>query len=150
MCMHTGKGCYFRNNRIIPSDFRILLLLEMPIPNIFVIIIVIYYSFFYLHFTSVIACFLLINLELQTKYCWLCDKLLVLFLDSSVVMAGCTQQSWSEPTVRQWRTVGFQSVPSVSNCKLHIHILHISVTANTAICIMHILCRTQALNNNDG
>ncbi len=50
----------------------------------------------------------------------------------------------------QWRTVGFQSGPSVSNCKLHIHILHISVTANTAICIMHILCRTQALNNNDG
>ncbi len=35
----------------------------------------------------------------------------------------------------QWRTVGFQSGPSVSNCKLHAHILHISVTANAAICI---------------
>ncbi len=147
--MHTGKGCYFRIIKIIPSDFRILLLLEMPIPNI------LYYNCYILFFLLFAfyfcySLFLLINLELQTKYCWLCDRLLVLFLDSSVVMAGCTQQSWSEPTVRQWHTVGFQSVPSVSNCKLHVHILHISVTANTAICIMHVLCRTQALNNNDG
>ncbi len=33
----------------------------------------------------------------------------------------------------QWRTVGFQSGPSVSNCKLHAHILHISVTANATV-----------------
>ncbi len=46
----------------------------------------------------------------------------------------------------QWHTVGFQkSGPLVSNYKLHL--THLCYSWRS---YMHILCRTQALNNNDG
>ncbi len=74
----------------IATNIPVLLMTGFVVQGHICYYIIVYYSSFYLHFTSAIACFLLIKLELQTKYCWLCVKLLVLYVDPSVLMACCT------------------------------------------------------------
>ncbi len=41
------RGAIFECNRIIPSDYRILLLLKMPIPNVYI-----YFYGFYIHYIA--------------------------------------------------------------------------------------------------
>ncbi len=48
--VHAREGCDFSNsNRIIPSDYRILLLLKMPIPNIYIYIYIYIYVYVYVY-----------------------------------------------------------------------------------------------------